>query len=79
MTLPLAILHVLVAARRAITVPLIAAEVPHFTGKAETDADINATLSQLSRMAPPMAKGTDTGLRGTVWTFTPDGKLEVLG
>ena len=79
MTLPIAILHVLVAARRAIPVPLIAAEVSSFTGKAETDADISATLTLLSRMEPPMVKGTGQGLRGTVWTFTPDGKLEVLG
>lgn len=79
MTLPLAILHVLVAAGRAIPAPLIAAEVRHFTGKAETVADIADALARLERAEPPLARGTNVGLRGTVWTFTADGKLEVLG
>jgi hypothetical protein len=78
MTLPAAILHVLVAARRALPPEVIRAECNAFLRDAPTLSDVKAELHRLAAMEPPLVRGTARALGGNVWAATPDGRLEVL-
>lgn len=75
MNLQLAILNVLAASPRALTVPVIAGFVPSFTGTEPTITDVQRELNALERKGH--VKGTANEDRGTLWKETDDGRLRI--